>query len=133
MNTYNSYDFNSDTQFEPMKCCEGGCSISEVKNVVDNAANKTNHLLHDLNCHVAHAENHILDEIHYHAGHNHCHSHCGPKPFEGVATKDDVVEAVDYISEKIDEKFSKFDEVNFFEGFSDLNKQIKEVLDKYGE
>lgn len=73
--------------------------------------------IHHVCEHVCHAEDHIIHEIHKHANTGCCN---------GVSKKD-LKEVVDKVNQHIDDKFN---EVDFTQQFSDLNKQVADIYGK---
>lgn len=115
MTTYNTYDFDPDTPFIPLKCCcneETSLTIDEVKDAIDNSLDKK---LKHIDCHINCATNEIISEIRE-SSQDICMCN--------IATKNDIQCAVNNINTHID---SKFDEIDFIKQFDNLNNQLNEI------
>ena len=122
MASYNTYDFDSDTPFIPLKCgCGESCSIDmdSIKNTVETAVSngindldeKINHIHCQINC----ATSNIIHEI---------KENSQEVCLCNIANKNDIKNAINEINNHIDEKF---DEVDFIKQFDNLNNQLKEI------
>lgn len=122
MASYNTYDFDPDTPFIPLKCgCGESCSVDtgSIKTTVENAVNnsigdldkKLNHIHCQINC----ATSNIINEI-KEGNQEIC--------LCNVANKNDIKSAINEINNHIDDKFN---EVDFIKQFDNLNNQLKEI------
>lgn len=115
MTLYNTYDYEPDTPFIPLKCCcDGGVDIdiSKIKDVIDDSLNEK---LGHINCHINCATSTIINEIK-----DNSKEIC----LCNIATKNDITKAVHDINTHID---NKFDEIDFIKQFDNLNNQLKDI------
>ena len=135
MNTYNTYDFNSDAPFIPSKCC-GECNIdididslaesvnsavsSTITEAIKDSFNSTvtdamDDKFQETNDHIKCATQAVLNEVHEvkHVIHD-CNK----------ATEHEVGKMIKGIHHHIDEKF---DEIDFLSQFDNLNNQLKNL------
>lgn len=122
MASYNTYDFDPDTPFIPLKCgCGEGCSIDmdEIKNTVETAVNNSidgiEEKINDIHCHINCATKDVIHEI-KESNQEIC--------LCNIANKNDIKKAVNEINNHIDDKF---DEIDFIKQFDNLNNQLKEM------
>lgn len=91
---------------------------NNIKETITESLGCVDKHLHHINCHIECAKNTIVDKI---EEHNHC--------LFNVATKDDIEKAVDLVNTHTNRKFK---EIDFEKKFSDLNEQIKELVNNSG-
>lgn len=107
MNTYNTYDFDSEVEFIPNKCCDMNIDMSVISNSIKESVSET--MDETLNS----TKKEILDAIKD-------NKHCSCE----AATKDDIKHAVCEINHHIDKHLCG---VNFKYEFENLNNQIKHL------
>lgn len=117
MASYNTYDFDPDTPFIPLKCCcenspNQSVDLEAIKDVIDDSLDER---IKHINCHINCATTSIINEI---KDSNKEICLCN------MATKKDITQAVNNINKHIDDKF---DEVDFIKQFDNLNNQLKEI------
>ena len=107
MNTYNTYDFNSDVGLITSKCCDNAIDMNLISETIKKE------LSEGVTDNIEKAKNEIIDTVK-----NNKVNLCG------VATKDDIHKAVHCINHHTD---VRFDEIDFHCQFENLNKQIKNL------
>lgn len=113
MNIYNTYDFDPDTSFIPLKCnCKVDVDLSSITEAINeklcNNFCQTNH-------NIKHSTDKIIKEI---------RDNKTEICLCNIASKEDIKNAVNKINEHIDEKF---DEIDFMNQFENLNNQINNI------
>lgn len=123
MNTYNTYDFNPETPFIPLKGCECECDCNvdiDVSTIVDAINDNLCNKFSQTNHHIEHSTERIIDEI---------RDNKTEICLCNVASKEDIKNAINEINEHTDEKFNEIDFINQFEN---LNNQLNSII-KNGE
>lgn len=99
---------------------EIGDITGTVKDAITEDMESIKEQITDTNSHIENAKNEIINAVDCNCNNNLCCT-CH------LATKEDINNTVDQINLHTD---SKFDEINFTQEFTDLNKQIKEINNK---
>lgn len=110
MSGYNTYDYNPETPFIPLKC-DCNVDMDEVLDAIEDATNEINCSIRHTNQHINCSANRVIQEVKDNAP-----CMCN------VATKADIRSAVEAINGNTN---AKFDEIDFIKKFDDLNNQIK--------
>lgn len=113
---YLVYDFYLDSPFIPLKGdCNCECNsvdIDSIKNAIDESLDDK---LKHINCHINCATSTIINEI-KESNQEIC--------LCNMATKKDIINAVNEINTHVDEKFN---EIDFIKQFDNLNNQLENI------